>query len=149
MHGIVALRGKLGHTTISTAGSVYDRYDYNPFKRRLNDALATYNFYMNDTYFEKECQVLEKRFLERLDAALTSGSTEISGPLVDLNVKRQGKAWKAILDQLDALDGALRRAATRPSEADRRLMEPKRLDRALVRPCFSSSSMAPPMMHSG
>lgn len=140
MHEIAALRGKVGHTTISTRGSVYDRYDHNPFKNRLNDALDLYKFYLDDTYhiyFKEGCQVLEKRFLQRLDTALTF--PKIPGPQVDLNAKHQGqtwkgKTWRAILERLEALHSALVRAATDPSESDRHLKPLKRLNTVLVRP---------------
>ena len=135
MHGIVALRGKLDQI-VPTDGTVYDRYDHNPFINRLKDLLGTYKFYLDEVYHiypEKGCQVLEKRFLKRLDTALTS--PEIPGPLVDLNVKRQGEAWKAILERLDAIQRALQAAATNPTGADRRSEPLQRLNKALVRPC--------------
>ncbi|KAG0655397.1 hypothetical protein C6P46_000994 [Rhodotorula mucilaginosa] len=131
-HAIVALRGKLDHITISTGGSVYDRYDHNPFINRVKDILDLYKFYLDDQYkiyFRAGCQVLEKRFLERLDTALTSD--EVPGPSVDLNVKRQGETWKAILEELDVVHSALQTAATNPSKADRNLEPQERLNKAL------------------
>lgn len=114
---------------------MYDRYDHNPFINRVKDILDLYKFYLDDQYkiyFRAGCQVLEKRFLERLDTALTSD--EVPGPSVDLNVKRQGETWKAILEELDAVHSALQTAATNPSKADRNLEPQERLNKALVRP---------------
>ncbi|TKA50645.1 hypothetical protein B0A53_06373 [Rhodotorula sp. CCFEE 5036] len=122
----------LDHITISTGGSVYDRYDHNPFINRVKDILDLYKFYLDDQYkiyFRAGCQVLEKRFLERLDTALTSD--EVPGPSVDLNVKRQGETWKAILEELDVVHSALQTAATNPSKADRNLEPQERLNKAL------------------